>query len=177
VYNVRYGTLVKSIIKKIRRREQGGCRCKMAGTGFHSVVTNRDQMCTAYNGMSRYSDRGLPRRKKSYRGLPQRKYLYRGLPQSRSLNLSADCQGGIPVVANRGIWARFATKDWNPVPAILHWQSHLFEELFIFDARTWQELNQYAANCLGLNYILIVSVGHTRVSVPVGHTISWHYTF
>jgi hypothetical protein len=40
-------TLEKSHIKNIRRREKGDCRCKMTGTRFHSVVTNRAQMCTA----------------------------------------------------------------------------------------------------------------------------------
>jgi hypothetical protein len=33
--------------KKIRCREQGDCHCKMAGTGFPSVMANRPQMCTA----------------------------------------------------------------------------------------------------------------------------------
>jgi hypothetical protein len=80
-------TLVKSRIKTKRRRKQGVCRCKMAGTGFHSVVANRAQMCTADCGKPRYLDRGLPRRKYSYPGLPQ---------------LRADCQGVISVVANRG---------------------------------------------------------------------------
>jgi hypothetical protein len=40
--------LVKSRMKKIRRCEQGYCRCKMPGTtGFYSVVANRAQMCSA----------------------------------------------------------------------------------------------------------------------------------
>jgi hypothetical protein len=55
--------IVKSGIKKIRRREQGGCRCKMAGTGFHSVVANRAQMCTADSGIPQYLlDPRLPQR-------------------------------------------------------------------------------------------------------------------
>jgi hypothetical protein len=33
------------------------------------------------------------------------------------------CKGVIPVMANRSIRAGFATKEWNPVPAILHRQS------------------------------------------------------
>jgi hypothetical protein len=34
-------TFVKSGIKKIRRRGQWNFRCKIAGTGIHSVVANR----------------------------------------------------------------------------------------------------------------------------------------
>jgi hypothetical protein len=34
-------------MKKIQCSEQGDYRCKMAGAGFHSVVANRAQMCTA----------------------------------------------------------------------------------------------------------------------------------
>jgi hypothetical protein len=49
-------TLVKSRIKTKRRREQGVCRCKMADTGFHSVVANHAQMCTADCGKLRYLD-------------------------------------------------------------------------------------------------------------------------
>jgi hypothetical protein len=40
-------TCVKLPIKIIWCREQGACQCKVAGTGFHSFVANRTQMCTA----------------------------------------------------------------------------------------------------------------------------------
>jgi hypothetical protein len=49
--------------------------------------------------------------------------------------LRALCQGVIPVVASRSIGEQFATIDWNPVTAILHQHSPLFDALFIFDAQ------------------------------------------
>jgi hypothetical protein len=107
----------------------GGRQCKMAGTGFHSVVASRAQMCTTDCGKPWYLDLRLPRRKYSYRGLPQPRFLIweriaKGLflLWQTAVPLRAVCQGVIPVLANRGIWTQNATNDWIPVPSILHRQ-------------------------------------------------------
>jgi hypothetical protein len=43
--------LVKLCIKKIRRREQGDCQCKMGRAGFHSVAKLCAQMFNADHDM------------------------------------------------------------------------------------------------------------------------------
>jgi hypothetical protein len=72
----------------------------MAGTGFHSVVANRAQMCTGEHGTPRNLGRRLPQRKKSFFGLPE---IFG--------NFRAVCQGVNPIVTKHGIGARFATTD------------------------------------------------------------------
>jgi hypothetical protein len=104
-------TLVKSRIKTKRRREQGACRCKMAGTGFHSDVASCAQMCTADCGKPRYLDRGLPRRTYSYRGSPQlRSKVESGLPRGYF------CCG-----KPQYLWERFAKGLFQS------WQTAVFE--------------------------------------------------
>jgi hypothetical protein len=52
--------------------------------------------------------------------------MYSVLPEhgawQSAMHLKADCQGVIPVVANRCIWAQSLASGWIPVPAILHRQ-------------------------------------------------------
>jgi hypothetical protein len=65
-------TLVKSRIKKIRRREQGAVNVKWLVLDF-TVLWQTALKCTADHGIPRYLNCGLPRRKKSYGGLPRGK--------------------------------------------------------------------------------------------------------
>jgi hypothetical protein len=61
----------------------------MAGTGFHSVVANRAQMCTAHHGNARQR-------------IASKKITVDWIAKVKSINLSWDCHGVIPVVANPG---------------------------------------------------------------------------
>jgi hypothetical protein len=69
----------------------------MANTGFHSVVANRAQMCTA----DCHEENNLTTEKII-------------LLWQSAVHLKAVCQGVILVVANRGIGVRFAIKEYHP---------------------------------------------------------------
>jgi hypothetical protein len=157
----------------------------MAGIGFHSVLANRSQMCTA--DLWHAAVLGMPRslacrgpwhaavfrpriatQKKLVPWIATKKIIVLRIAIVKSLNLRADCQRVISVVANRGIGARFATTDGNPVIAVLHPQSPcLMHYRYLFSTR-YLTCTRYAADCLGLNYTgtgtSMVSVCHLPVS-------------
>jgi hypothetical protein len=92
----------------------------MDGNGFHSALANLAQMCTAD-----WHEEKI----RTYLGLTQsRAYIWERIAKGlfllwqTTVHLRAVCRGVIPVVANRGIEDRFATKGWNPVPTILYRQ-------------------------------------------------------
>jgi hypothetical protein len=105
-------TLLKSRIKKIRHREQGGRRCKMAGTGFHSAEANRALICTA----DCHAEKIVPR-----------------IATAKSLNSRADCQWVIPDVANRGTLASGLPRGLKSSTSHFTSTVPLFHALFIFD--------------------------------------------
>jgi hypothetical protein len=100
-------TLVKSRIKTKQRREQGVCLCKMAGTGFHSVVASHAQMCT----------RGLWQTTVFRPRIAKKKIFAPRIATAKILNLRADFCCGKP----RYLWERFAKG------LFLSWQTSVFE--------------------------------------------------
>jgi hypothetical protein len=84
-----------------------------------------------------------------------------------AVQLRADCQAVILIVANRGIGARSLVIEWNPAPAILHREAFCLKHR-IFLIRDFTSLKLICGvlfkpklNTNGLSW----------------HTISWHYTF
>jgi hypothetical protein len=108
--------LQTSSIKKIRRREQGGCRCIIAGPGSHSVVANRAQMCTADHAIPRYSDRGWTRRKNRTADCQEENNRTMDCHSHESKFESALPSGYSCCRKPRHIWERFA-KEVIPVTA------------------------------------------------------------
>jgi hypothetical protein len=86
-------TPVKSLVENERCIKQVDCQCKMANTGFHSVVANRAQMCTADHGIGTTLFKPW---------IATKKIIVLRIARVKSLNLRADCQEVIPVVTNRG---------------------------------------------------------------------------
>jgi hypothetical protein len=81
----------------------------------------------------------------------------RGAWQSAA-QLRAVCQGVIPAVAPRSIWAQSLAIGWIPRPTVLHW-----------------------VPCLMLHSVKLICDGLSRPKLNTNclswHTISWHYTF
>jgi hypothetical protein len=95
-------TLLKSRIKTKRRREQGVCRCKMAGTGFHSCGKPRSNV---YHGL---------RQTAVFRPLIAKKKIFvLRIATAKILYLRADCQGVISVVANRGTFESGLSRGYS----------------------------------------------------------------
>jgi hypothetical protein len=55
-----------------------------------------------------------------------------------AVQMRADCQAVILIVANCGIGARKLAIQWNPAPAIFHLEAFLFEASYIFDTRLYK---------------------------------------
>jgi hypothetical protein len=78
-------------IKYIRSREQGYCRCKMAGTRYHSVVANLK--CEPRIATKKII---LPR-------IVMKKIIIARMTTVKRLHLRVFCKGAIPVVASCGL--------------------------------------------------------------------------
>jgi hypothetical protein len=126
----------KSLFKNIGQFKQGASRCKMAGAGFHSIAKLHSQIRNAV-----LADRGVfqaychrencrtadcySQRSEIESRMPKawtaRKVCIR--PESggwqSAVQLRADCQAVILIVANHGVRARELAIEWNPAPAIL----------------------------------------------------------
>jgi hypothetical protein len=76
----------------------------MAGTGFYSAVANRAQMCTVDHGINNHTVDCHSQESKFDSGLPK-DYIHCCKPRYMHLRMV------IPVVANHGIGARFATTE------------------------------------------------------------------
>jgi hypothetical protein len=94
-------TRVKSRIKKMQRRQQGTCRCKIAGTGYHSVVANCAQMCTA-DCHKKVILPLIATKKIIIQRIATKTIIVPQIAIVKSLHLRADSQWAIRVVANRG---------------------------------------------------------------------------
>jgi hypothetical protein len=134
-------TLEKSRVNNIWQFNQGASRYKIAGAGFHSIAKLRAQIvnpvladcgvrsadCHIENGRSADCQTQVSKFKS---GLPQawsaRRVRNRpgGGGWQSAEHWKADCQGDSIVVAVRGIRAQGLAMEWNPGPAILHWETY-----------------------------------------------------
>jgi hypothetical protein len=132
--------LVKLSIKNIRHFKQVVSWCKMAGAGVHSIAKIRAQIVNpvlADRGVRSadcHNENSCPadcqiQGSKFESGSPQvwnaRRVRIR--PESGGWQSAehwrADCQGDNIVVAVHRIRARGFAREWNPAPAILHWET------------------------------------------------------
>jgi hypothetical protein len=141
-------TLVNSCIKKIRHREQVGYQCKKAGIGFQSFVAN----CAP---IQRFATIEITPWKSAIK--------FRLLAVAiRGTILFLVC---IPRSEYRGmqlsavqILARFTTTEWNMYSTSHYTSTVPVRCIIYFWSETCQVQNQYEADCLDFNYLLMVSV-------------------
>jgi hypothetical protein len=125
--------------------------CKMAGTGFHSVVANRAQMRTAYCHEENNPTPDCHRQESKFES---------GLPRGYS------CCGKLrywSAVCHKRVKSR---TGYQPFTSIPYSTVPLFAAPYCFDARLCKGL----ADCLPMSKLYGTSI------VSVCHTISWHYT-
>jgi hypothetical protein len=144
-------TLVKSRFKNIWCFKQAVSRCKMAGAGFHSIAKLRAQM---FNPV--LADRGVPladcqnengltadcqSQESEFESRITKAWNARRVrirPQSGSwqsaVQLIADCQAVILIVAFRGVRARSLAKEWNPPPPFYIKRPPVWNVVFIWSA-------------------------------------------
>jgi hypothetical protein len=177
-------TLVKSRVKNIWRFKQAVSRCKMSGAGFHSIAKLCAQMFNpvladhGVHSVDCHNESGLTADYQSQEsefesGIPKawnsRRVHIR--PQSGSwqspVQLRADCQAVILIVAIRGVRARSLAIEWNPPPAVLHWETSCLK-CRIFLKRDFTSLKLIRG---ALFWSKLYFNGLSW------HTISWYYTF
>jgi hypothetical protein len=153
-------TLLRSRIKKIWLGKQGGLATKMAWTGFHSFAAyHAPKTQFAMTGITPWQT-----------ALKYRLLTVAILGMTISwVQLFSLWQYVIRLFSSwqskRHIWARFATTETNPVPAILHWQSPCLRNyiFFMHDFTSPKTIRD------GLFMPKLTTNGHIK------HTISWHY--
>jgi hypothetical protein len=94
----------------------------MAGTGFHSVVANRAHLCTADCQKENKLTADCLEENNCTR-FAMKKIIVPWIATVKSLNLRVECQGFIPVMANRGTLESSLPRGYSCLGKPLNWSA------------------------------------------------------